>query len=486
MRKEFNVTGTCNPQLHYMVDSDSRFRAVEQMIDNGQYFTINRARQFGKTTLLRMIWRKLSDRYLVVPISFEGVGDTAFSSESAFVKMFVTMMADYLESVGKDRELASVWKEADIETITGLSSLVERFTRASAKPVVLTIDEVDKSSDNQLFLSFLGMLRVKYLDRELKGMNSTFHSVILAGVYDIKNLKLRLRADEERKYNSPWNIATDFDVDMSFQPAEITAMLDEYDKDTQSGMDTAETGREIYRFTSGYPFLVSYICKLIDEQFHDWSHAGILSAVKHIVRGGSTLMDDLAKNLENFPEFREFIYRISFNSEPVTFTLMNPMVSMGNMFSYIKPKDGRVVIHNLVFEEAIFLYFTTDYAIKQGARLAPFQSGYIVNGQLNMEFVLSRFRAMMQEEYRKEDEAFLEKNARLIFLSFLKPIINGTGFYYVEPQTRENRRMDLVVTYGTQEFVIELKIWRLPGKRDEATGRLPDHPKPSCRVSPLF
>ncbi|MDY6325780.1 MAG: GxxExxY protein [Bacteroidales bacterium] len=63
----------------------------------------------------------------------------------------------------------------------------------------------------------------------------------------------------------------------------------------------------------------------------------------------------------------------------------------------------------------------------------------------------------------------MEKEGRLLFLTFLKPIINGTGFYYVEPQTRDNRRMNLIVTYGQEEFVVELKIWR--GDKYEQRGR---------------
>ena len=82
------------------------------------------------------------------------------------------------------------------------------------------IDEVDKSSNNQLFLSFLGMLRNKYLLRN-EGKDYTFHSVILAGVHDVKNLKVKIRPEEEQKYNSPWNIASDFEVDMSFSKEEI-------------------------------------------------------------------------------------------------------------------------------------------------------------------------------------------------------------------------------------------------------------------------
>jgi hypothetical protein len=29
-----------------------------------------------------------------------------------------------------------------------------------------------------------------------------------------------------------------------------------------------------------------------------------------------------------------------------------------------------------------------------------------------------------------------------------------------EPRTRSNRRMDVVVFYGREKFIVELKIWR--------------------------
>lgn len=123
--------------------------------------------------------------------------------------------------------------------------------------------------------------------KAVEGLNSTFHSVILAGVYDVKNLKLKLRPDAEKKYNSPWNFATDFNVDMTFHPEEIAQMLGDYENDRHTGMDIKAISEEIYRYTNGYPFLVSYICKLIDEQFSgQWDADGILRAVKYIVQGG--------------------------------------------------------------------------------------------------------------------------------------------------------------------------------------------------------
>ena len=97
---------------------------------------------------------------------------------------------------------------------------ITKLCQQTDREILLFVDEVDKSSDNQIFLNFLGMLRNKYLRRE-EGLDDTFKSVILAGVYDVKNLKLMLRPEEEKKYNSPWNVAVDFNIDMSFSPEEI-------------------------------------------------------------------------------------------------------------------------------------------------------------------------------------------------------------------------------------------------------------------------
>lgn len=80
-----------------------------------------------------------------------------------------------------------------------------------------------------------------------KDFQPIFYSVILAGVYDIKKLKLKLRPEEERKYNSPWNIAAEFDIDMSFTAGQIGDMLREYEKDKGTGMDIEVAAEEIWK-----------------------------------------------------------------------------------------------------------------------------------------------------------------------------------------------------------------------------------------------
>ena len=296
--------------------------------------------------------------------------------------------------------------------------------------------------------------------------------MVLAGVYDVKNLKLKIRPDAEKKYNSPWNIAADFNVDMTFHPEEIAQMLGDYENDAHTGMNIKTISEEIYKYTSGYPFLVSAICKLIDERLDkEWTADGVQQAVKIIAKGENvTLLDDLSKNIENIPELRDFLYSIVINGQEYTYTMIDPMVKLANMFSYIKENQrGKAMIHNLIFEEVLFVYFGNKTMREQGTRISPYVLNYVQNGKLNMEHVVTRFRDLMHEEYRESTVPFLEKEGRLLFLTFLKPIINGTGFYYVEPQTRDNRRMDLVVTYDKQEFIIELKIWR--GDKYEELGR---------------
>ncbi|MEM7184712.1 MAG: hypothetical protein AAF518_27705 [Spirochaetota bacterium] len=47
--KRFNITGTCIPHKHYMVDITGKLEQIIPLIDAGEYLVINRPRQFGKT-----------------------------------------------------------------------------------------------------------------------------------------------------------------------------------------------------------------------------------------------------------------------------------------------------------------------------------------------------------------------------------------------------------------------------------------------------
>ncbi len=55
MGKKFNITGLCIPQEHFMADVTGKLSQLLEMTENGDYFTINRPRQYGKTTIMHLL-----------------------------------------------------------------------------------------------------------------------------------------------------------------------------------------------------------------------------------------------------------------------------------------------------------------------------------------------------------------------------------------------------------------------------------------------
>lgn len=218
----FNVTGICNPEKHYMVDISRRLEEIKVLVDGGRYFSINRGRQYGKTTTLTALGKYLSDEYYVLSLDFQAIGSTSYTSESKFVYALAGIILDLNEFSGLSipDDIISMLKDIETKDVEKLGfgdvfRVFLRWCKASEKPVVLIIDEIDSAANNQVFLDFLAQLRLQYISRENNADYRTFQSVILAGVNDVKYLKSKIRDEEQHKVNSPWNIATDFDIDMS-------------------------------------------------------------------------------------------------------------------------------------------------------------------------------------------------------------------------------------------------------------------------------
>jgi hypothetical protein len=361
--KKFNITGTCVPAKHYMADINGKLEKIIKLIDDEAYFTINRSRQYGKTTTLSMLEKALPAEYFYARISFQNVDNISFETSQAFCQMFLKKISKALEFTSASQEYANEWLD---ESISNFELLDEHITKmCKDKKVVLSIDEFDKISNYRVFLQFLSTLREKFLLRS-EDRDYTFQSVILAGVYDITSLKQKmideglytLTETEKKVQGSPWNIAIRFDVGMSFNPSEIATMLKEYETDHKTGMDITAISYEIYSYTDGYPFLVSSICQYIDEILvKDWTKAGIQKAVNIIVKEVSTLFEDVFKNLRNDKDLHDYVYGLLILGEMQPFVIHDPTVANGVRYGFFKSVDGRVAISNKIFELAMTDYF---------------------------------------------------------------------------------------------------------------------------------
>ena len=218
--------------------------------------------------------------------------------------------------------------------------------------------------------------------------------------------------------------------------------------------------------------MVSKICKTIDEeQGKSWTQKGIEDAVNQILKGKNTLFDDIAKNIENDKKLFDLVWRILLTDESIPYSNTNPVISHGIMFGIFKEDNDKVVIHNIIFSQLLYNHLTLAKLLDRESSTG-IRENFVTENRLNMEMVLNKFQEIMHDEYRGKDAKFIEREGRLLFLCFLKPIINGKGFYYVEPETRMDNRMDIVVTYGNEQFIVELKVWHGENYESEAMRQL--------------
>ncbi|MCD8084538.1 MAG: AAA-like domain-containing protein [Clostridiales bacterium] len=501
IRKTFNTTGCCDPDLHYMVDLSSRLKEIKSMIDRGEYFTINRARQYGKTTTLQALAEYLADDYEVLSIDFQTVSYVDFESEQLFVAAFSRELLECTSCLPENikNKLMEYSQGASQEvTLSVLFKTLMELCRNTKKKIVLLIDEVDSATNNQVFLDFLAQLRAYFLKRKRL---PTFQSVILAGVYDIRNIRRKLRPEDEHKTNSPWNtrvsneengslltfddctrdqmelapfdIAADFLIDMSFSCQDIMGMLEQYESDYQTGMDIGEIASLLYDYTSGYPYLVSRLCKLLDEQIAGendfpeksaaWTAVGVSEAVRRILIEKNTLFESLNNKIVAYPKLRELLYQLLMNGKTITYAPDSEAIDIAMMFGFVKATKAGVVVSNRIFETRLYNFFLSSEEM-QGSDMYTLgdreKYQFIKNGELDMTLILKRFVTAFDDIYGDQPKKFIEEDGRRYFLLYLRPIINGTGNYYIESRTRNQERTDVIIDYHGRQYVIELKIWR--------------------------
>ena len=249
-------------------------------------------------------------------------------------------------------------------------------------------------------------------------------------------------------------------------------MLADYEEDHQTGMNIQEIAGLIYDYTSGYPFLVSRICKLMDEKVYRdenefernkaWTKEGFLTAVRMLLTEENTLFDSLDNKLIDYPDLKQMLLELLLQGNVIEYVPGNLGIRMAAMFGFVTIENYIVNVSNRIFETRLYNGFLAEKSrhneLAQTAALEKNQ--FIADGRLDMELVLRKFVSYYQDIFGELQEKFLEDNGRCLFLLYIKPIINGTGNYYIEAKTRTNRRADLIIDYCGEQHIVELKLWR--------------------------
>ena len=122
-------------------------------------------------------------------------------------------------------------------------------------------------------------------------------------------------------------------------------------------------------------------------------------------------------------------------------------------------ENGRLKIHNRIYEQRLYNYMTVKTMISLKSEYNFGSHFTLEDNALDMPAVLLKFQQFMKEEYNEKDKDFLERNGRLVFLSYFAPILNCKGHTFKEVQTSEEKRLDIITTYFQHKYIIELKRW---------------------------
>ena len=181
-----------------------------------------------------------------------------------------------------------------------LAEALTRWCEADPKPLVLLIDEIDSLIGDTL-ISVLRQLRDGYDQRP----ESFPHSVVLCGVRDVRDYRIRSSAEQVTiSGGSAFNIKAGSLRLGDFSEAEVRALLAQHAAQTGQPF-TDDALATVWRQTQGQPWLVNALCQTactrtavgIDEGRPITGDA-ILDAQEQLILNRVTHLDQLTDKLQ--------------------------------------------------------------------------------------------------------------------------------------------------------------------------------------------
>ncbi|MEY4135777.1 MAG: hypothetical protein RL386_2127, partial [Bacteroidota bacterium] len=242
-----------------MVDPFRHFYGdILRLIEAEQYFLIHAPRQTGKTTFLHQLAHRLNREgdYVAVVCSLESAGYPSITVEDAnesFIRS-IHRMADYfLDPSLMPPDPVHFPKHTHI-----FGQYLTEWCKALPKPLVLLLDEVDALYDDVL-ISTLRQLRDGFQTRP----RNFPQSVALVGLRDIREYRLRVRADNPSiGAGSPFNVKAESFFLPVFSREEVRGLLDQHTQDTGQ-VFSQEVFEKLYSFSGGQPWLTNALANEI-------------------------------------------------------------------------------------------------------------------------------------------------------------------------------------------------------------------------------
>ncbi len=454
MAKFFNTAGLCFPEKHYMVDPLTRLTDVEELIEKEYYFTLHAPRQTGKTTFLYALARKLNaeGRYIALVVSFEQAGYGSITVDKANEVLTNSIYQAAFEQLPEEYRPQDPEKKLSLN----VKNYLKEWSRSQTLPVVLLADEIDALLDD-VFVAVLRQFRDGYQSRP-KHFPS---SVVLVGLRDVRDNKAKIR-ENNRSWGtgSPFNIKSDSLFLKNFSREEVYRLLEQHSDETAQAFP-AEVKEEIFALTRGQPWLVNSLADQVVSRIlnDDYSCKITLrhvnEAKKRLILRRDTHLDSLVDRLKE--ERVKQIVQAIINGDSLHFDILDDHIAYVRDLGIVS-QASPLEFANPIYAEIIprVMASPIQESIPKEIQTARFVDR---DGNLDMEKVLKEFQVF----YRRNSGMWLnryeykESAHHLLLMSYLQRLVNAGG-EIIREMALGNRRIDMLVRFGNQEFALELKI----------------------------
>ena len=465
----FNTEGPMRPAKHYAIDPLSRVDVdgLLDLVQRERYFVLHAPRQTGKTSALIALRDLLNSGkagdYRCVHVNVE-VGQVARDDTARGMRAVLSNLAECALLLGDDYP-DGVWPDL-LEKAgpdNALKTLLTRWCVADPTPLVLLVDEIDALVGDTL-LSVLRQLRAGYEQRP----RGAPQSIILCGIRDLTDYRIRSSSGEVIAGGSPFNIAAKSLRLGDFSEGETEALMCQHTKETGQRFSAAAS-EAVWTQTQGQPWLVNALCAeacFENKAGRDRSRAieedDIFAAREELILSRRTHLDQLAHKLEEARVRR----------------VIEPLLSGSRVrheardLAYVRDlgllaPDSPPRIANPIYQEVVprELGYVLQDSLDQDA------AWYVdAAGRLDLPKLLAAFTTFFGEhaEHWMQRFDYREAGPQLILQAYLQRVVNGGG--RIEREYGLGRgATDLLVLWPGEpgqpsdlweRFVIECKVLR--------------------------
>lgn len=464
MSRWFNIAGPCKADKHYTLSATSRLPNLSMLIEQESYFVVHAPRQTGKTTAMLALAQQLTatGSYAAVMVSVE-VG-SAFNHDPGAAELAILGTWYNTISIRLPNELqphVKQWQKE--EPGQRIRAFFQAWAKASPRPLVVLIDEIDSLQDETL-ISILRQLRDGFPNRP----ENFPSSVGLIGLRDVRDYKVASGGSDRLNTSSPFNIKVSSITLRNFNAAEVQELYQQHTEETGQ-IFTPEATATAFDLTQGQPWLVNALAKeVVEKMVKDRSISitkkHILQAKEILIARQDTHLDSLAERLRE-PRIKAIIEPMLAGLElgDIPNDDIQFVIDLG--LCKMHPQGG-LTIANPIYREVLPRVLT----VTPMASLPVIALTWLTpEGELNIDALLAAFLKFWRQhgEPLLGSTGYHEIAPHIVLMAFLHRVVNGGGTLEREYAIGSDR-MDLCLRYKDVTLGIELKVWR-EKKRDPQT-----------------